>query len=110
MYAAKREGTSWTYIECPTAETISTSSAVTDENTGIKTLTITNKTVAFTWGTFFGSVSPATFYNNKFNGQSLSTLAKASVEIEKELAAMSEYFTTDKAGKINVVLSLSKSK
>lgn len=110
----KRTGSSWTYIECPSPLSISTSTIQPDKNTGIKTLTLSEQEFEFNWGTFFDRKSPAEFYNEKFkNVESLSTLAKASGEIQQELTAMKNYFEGSDEGQqnkvINVVLSLGKS-
>lgn len=91
----KREGTEWTYIECP--DDIALSTFTKGQATGsITTITAKETTLKFKWGSFFGgnNTSPCDFYNSKFNKgtDDLATLTKASEEIEAELKAMEAHF------------------
>lgn len=57
----------WTYLDAPEAVSITSTENMTSETDGSTTVwTITNLSLKFQWGTFFGSTSPAAFYNSKF--------------------------------------------
>ena len=85
---------SWTYIDIASTNlTIDIPKATggnwvvdTTSNTSLYTATGTNITFNFTWGSFFGGMSPANYYNHKITGESATYDTAAN--IEKELNAM----------------------
>lgn len=103
----------WTYVDAPDAVDITEkANMVKATNGGTTTWKITNLTVEFKWGTFFGGDSPANFYNSKFykaddtgssalDGEPIDTRKELTVEIAgqivEEITAMKEAFETDGA-------------
>lgn len=80
-----RSGASWTYLTAPVDIPVSDFGAETSNgNTKIRELT--NKTVSFAWGSFFETVSPANYYNGKFDQSTVTTEQMNS--ITDELKAM----------------------
>lgn len=77
---------SWEYIAAPDMITLTGTEGLkgTDETTGLDTLTFTNKTVSFKWGSFFNGKSPCNYYN----GLSFDNQLKAMNDIASELEAM----------------------
>lgn len=91
--AGKRTGTEFTYIEAPKAIDISTlvEAATTVGNT--TTLSIPAGRLDFSWGSFFGNVSPVTFYNEQYkNVTDDEALTTAADEITTELDNMRKNF------------------
>lgn len=77
---------SWEYVAAPGPLTLSGSDGTddTDPTSGLKTITYTNKTVEFRWGSFFNNSSPCTYYN----GLTFDDELKAMNDITNELEAM----------------------
>lgn len=77
---------SWEYVAAPEPLTLSGSDGTggTDSDSGLKTITYTNKTVEFRWGSFFDNSSPCTYYN----GLTFDDELKAMNDITNELEAM----------------------
>lgn len=86
----------WTYIDIASTNlTIDIPKATggnwvvdTTSNTSLYTAKGTNITFNFTWGSFFGGMSPANYYNHKITGESATYDTAAN--IEKELNAMKD--------------------
>ena len=81
-----RTGEKWSYIEAP-ADLLLSSGAYADAN-NIKTYTFAATTLEFQWGSFFNNMSPANFYNAKFNSQSDSVRVAQTGNVTSELNAM----------------------
>lgn len=87
---------SWTYIDIASTNlTIDIPKATggnwvvdTTSNTSLYTATGTNITFNFTWGSFFGGMSPANYYNSKFTDAAADY--EDAANIEKELNAMKD--------------------
>ncbi len=94
----------YTYIAAPKALSIASLNPVESGNT--KTITLPAGTLDFSWGTFFDSESPATFYNTKYaNEDDQTKLAKAADEITTELTDMYKQLN---GKKIKLVATLSE--
>ena len=86
----------WTYIDIASTNlTIDIPKATggnwvvdTTSNTSLYTAKGTNITFNFTWGSFFGGMSPANYYNSKFADEGADYSDAAN--IEKELNAMKD--------------------
>lgn len=76
----------WEYVAAPDKLSLTGSEGTkgTDAETGLDTLTFTNKTVSFKWGSFFNGKSPCNYYN----GLSFDNELKAMNDIASELEAM----------------------
>ncbi len=84
-----RSGTDFTYLTAPKSIDISALSKVESSTKNSTTITLPAGTLDFTWGTFFGAKSPATYYNEKYASETdLVALGKAADEITTELNAM----------------------
>ena len=85
---------SWTYIDIASGSESITVPGINDEtwntqtsgDTGLITATGTDITFNFTWGSFFGGMSPANYYNSNYESSTPGTTDAAN--IEKELNAM----------------------
>ncbi len=100
-----RTGTDYTYIDAPAAINLTSYKSVAAESGNTRTITITNQTLTFKWGTFFGNTSPAAYYNNLYKDEGdFSVLEKAADEITTELTAMKDQLN----GKIKLVATLSE--
>lgn len=85
---------SWTYIDIASGSESITVPGTNDETwntqtskeTGLVTATGTNITFNFAWGSFFGGMSPANYYNSNYESSTPGTTD--AVNIEKELNAM----------------------
>lgn len=98
-----RNGDSFTYLEAPSVINLSTLSPT--KTNGVNVYTITSGSLIFTWGTFFATKSPATFYNEKYKDETDNAkLATASGEITTELTNM---YSQLNGKKIKLVATLS---
>lgn len=83
----QRTGSAFTYLEAP--KSIKTSTLTLNKNNNSTTLSSQSGSLDFTWGSFFGNKSPATYYNEIFDKESnLNVKAAAADEITAELNAM----------------------
>lgn len=73
---------SWTYIEAPAAIDLTEVPPTKEGN--LNKITLSAKTLQFTWGSFFNNVSPVTYYN----GLEFTDKTTASDQITSELNAM----------------------
>lgn len=62
----KRSGTEWEYISAPAKVQFNNEAIINSQDLTTYTYQINAQTLDFSWGSFFGNVSPATFYNEKF--------------------------------------------
>ena len=94
---------SWTYIDAPvkielpkTQDEASSKGCTWAEDNGNTTITFSNKTCDFTWGSFFGgsNTSPCAFYNAKFSDAKEQTFANSQL-IQAELNAMHTALSTN---------------
>ena len=101
-------GSDWTYLTAPASIKFTESEDFTLADGG----TTTNKyslskedglEVSFTWGSFFGNVSPATFYNNNYESLS-KNLSDSIQKINKEMSDMSDAFTSASVLKLQAKL------
>lgn len=80
-----------TVIDLPTGTTLDSATGLTrkEENSYITYTMATDQTFAifFKWGTFFGEVSPCTFYNEVFADKTNQTIENADL-VQKEFDAM----------------------
>lgn len=80
-----------TVIDLPTGTTLDSATVLTrkEENSYITYTMATDQTFAnfFKWGTFFGEVSPCTFYNKVFADKTNQTIENADL-VKKEFDAM----------------------
>ena len=98
----------YTYIDLDADFTGFNASAASSTKEGnLNVLTWTGVKYTFSWGTFFGGKSPATYYNETFKAGASSTDA---ANIESELKAMHDAFMTgenhDTAGTIVLYLGV----
>ena len=87
-----RPSDSYSYFQAPKEILLDDSNGTTDPGATVSTYTFKDQAlnIPFLWGTAFGNgtQSPATFYNNYFNGhESEKTAANAEI-VRSELAAM----------------------
>jgi hypothetical protein len=75
----------WEYISAPATVDLDKATATTSG--GVATITLANKSVAFTWGSFFDNESPLNFYNGKFSDVANQTVANSDL-VKTELDAM----------------------
>lgn len=92
---------SWEYVAAPGPLTLSGSEGAdgTDPTSGLKTITYTDKTVEFRWGSFFNNVSPCNYYN----GLSFDDELKAMNDIADELTEMQKITKITLTASIEVV-------
>lgn len=89
----------WTYLTAPTSIKFKEGGTFTlaedgAPNTKKYKLTASDGLgVSFTWGSFFGNVSPATFYNNNYESLS-KNLSDSIQKINKEMSDMSADFAS----------------
>lgn len=105
------EAQNYTYIDLDADFTgFNVEAAASTDEGNLNVLTWTNVPYEFSWGTFFGGDSPATYYNNTFPNNS-ATSADAD-NIQKELDALHDAFMTgeqkDQAGAIVLYLGVDK--
>ncbi len=117
-----REGEPWTYVDAPDAETITEKPGMTKQTNGkTTTWTITGLKVEFKWGSFFGRMSPANFYNSKFykaddtgssalDGDPIGTRKELTVDtaghIVEEINAMKTAFEGEGGGLVLTVTAV----
>ena len=89
----------WTYLTAPTSIKFTeggTFTLVEDGAANTKKYSLAASDglgVSFTWGSFFGNVSPATFYNSKYNLLD-DNLSDSIQKINKEMSDMSTAFAS----------------
>lgn len=101
--AANESG--WTYITAPVVIPLSAFTKVEDSTTKAVTLTLESKKVDFTWGTFFGGVSPCTYYNNLVDTGKIAKTVENADLINAEINQMHDALDN---GKIRLTASLAK--
>lgn len=92
----KRNSESYTYIDVDSNASTKFSKTAAGEPTkegNLNVLTWSNITLTFEWGSFFEGISPANYYNSKFN---TSTVTSGDIQnIQSELDAMKKAFMTN---------------
>lgn len=101
--AANESG--WTYITAPVVIPLSEFTRDEDTTTKAVTLTLASKKVEFTWGTFFGGVSPCTYYNDLVDTGKIAKTVENADLINAEIDQMHKALDT---GKIRLTASLAK--
>ena len=97
----------WTYITAPVSIPLTKFEKTVDSITNAVTLTLkdADKAMEFTWGTFFGGVSPCTYYNNLVDTGKIAKTVENADLINAEITQM--YDALDN-GKIRLTASLAK--
>ncbi len=97
----------WTYITAPVSISLTKFDKVVDPTTSAVTLTLkdADKVMEFTWGTFFGGVSPCTYYNKLVDTGKIAKTVENADLINAEINQMHDALDT---GKIRLTASLAK--
>lgn len=90
----KRDGGSYTYIDVDSEASTKFAKSEASESTegNLNVLTWSNITLTFKWGSFFEHISPANYYNSKFDTSSATS--DDTQKIQSELDAMKKAFMT----------------
>lgn len=89
-----REDGSFTYLEAPAAVTIAKDDFEVQQSDGTYLATLSDQTLTFTWGSYFKSLNPMTYYNGLFqDGTLLSANAAHLQGVIDELNKMNEAIT-----------------
>lgn len=105
--ARKANESGWTYITAPVSIPLTKFEKAVDSTTNAVTLTLkdADKVMEFTWGTFFGGVSPCTYYNNLVDTGKIAKTVENADLINAEIHQM---HTALDNGKIRLTASLAK--
>ena len=88
-----REDGSFTYLEAPAAVTIAKDDFEVQSD-GTYLATLSDQTLTFTWGSYFKSLNPMTYYNGLFQDGTLSSANAAHLQgVIDELNKMNEAIT-----------------
>ncbi len=96
------------YIAAPAEITLTKDSTYKEstDNSGNKVWEITNKTLSFQWGDYFGNSSPCTYYNSFYDEEEEPEPTQADIDaVAKEMKAMADAFAAQPT--IHLTLQLS---
>lgn len=103
----QRNGASYTYIDIDSNSKEKSITITPTQDGGNYACTLSDTTINFTWGTFFGGKAPTDYYNGLIKGKNLENNYDNLTKITNELNAMSAAFTNKEGNAtLNIKVSL----
>lgn len=101
-----RDGASFTYLEAPAAVTTIAKDDFKVQSDGTYLAKLSDQTLTFTWGSYFKSLNPMTYYNGLFQDGTLSSANAAHLQgVIDELNKMNEAITGGASDSADLILT-----